>query len=209
MEIRYFGHSCFVLIGKDGKSVLTDPYTKVGYELPKGLFADIVTASHAHFDHKYIDAIAYNRLIDEAGKQASNIVGLESYHDPKQGALRGKNIIYKITIDGIDFCHLGDLGEAVCPEMLEKIGKVDVLMIPIGGTYTIDAAQAKAYVDALQPKTVIPMHYRPLDGALDIDGADKFLKLFNEEEIERISSGVTQYDLNTDRKRILYMERIN
>ena len=208
MEIRYFGHSCFALIDKSGKSVLTDPYTKVGYELPIGLSADVVTASHAHFDHKYIDAIAYNRLIDEAGQQASNIIGIESYHDPKKGALRGKNIIYKITIDDIVFCHLGDLGEAVYSEILEKIGKVDVLMIPIGGTYTIDAVQAKAYVDALQPKTVIPMHYRPSDGVLDIETADTFLKLFNEEEIERIPSGETQYDLNTDRKRILYMERI-
>lgn len=208
MEIRYLGHSCFVLIDKNGKTVLTDPYTKVGYELPSGLSVDVVTASHAHFDHKYLDGISYTRLIDEAGQQDVNIIGIESYHDPKQGALRGKNVIYKITVDGIIVCHLGDLGEVVYPEMIEKIGKVDVLLIPVGGTYTINAAQAKAYVDALQPKAVIPMHYRPLDGVLDIESADGFLKLFNEQEIERISSGITQYDLNADRKRILYMERV-
>lgn len=207
MEIKYYGHSCFLLTDKNGKTVLTDPYTKVGYELPQGLTVDIVTASHAHFDHKYVETIQYTRIIDEAGQQAENIVGIESYHDTKHGALRGKNVIYKITIDGVVCCHLGDLGEDISNEIIEKIGKVDVLFIPIGGTYTIDAMQAKQYVDALCPKTVIPMHYRPLDGALDIDVAETFLRQFNEEEIERIPCGITQYDLTLDRKRILYMER--
>ena len=208
MEIRYYGHSCFSLIDKDGKQIITDPYTKVGYELPQGLFADIVTASHEHFDHKYLDNIQYSCLIDQPGQQKINIVGIESFHDPEQGALRGKNIIYKITVDGIVFCHLGDLGEALSDEIVEKIGKVDVLLIPVGGTYTIDAKQAKEYVNALSPKTVIPMHYRSLDGALDIAPADEFLKFFSEGEIERISNCITSYDLQTDRKRILYMERV-
>ena len=208
MEIQYFGHSCFALIDNNGISVLTDPYTKVGYELPKGLSADIVTVSHAHFDHAYVENIAYSFLVHQSGQQTENIVGIDSYHDEKQGALRGKNVIYKITIDGIIFCHLGDLGEAVSVEMVEKIGKVDVLLIPVGGTYTIDAEQAKAYVDALSPKTVIPMHYRPLDGILDIDSIEKFLKLFDEEEIEHIPDGSTQYQLGADRRRILYMEKV-
>lgn len=208
MKIKYFGHSCFALIAKDGKTVVTDPYTKVGYELPVGLIADVVTTSHSHFDHNHTQAVLYKRLIDKAGEQADNIFGVECYHDPKFGALRGKNIIYKFVIDGITVCHLGDLGEECTPALVEKIGKADVLMIPVGGTYTIDAKQAKAYVDAINPKTVIPMHYKPSDGTLDIDAVDKFLKLFSETEIERVPCGETEYLLDEQRKRVVYMERI-
>ena len=208
MEIRYYGHSCFALIGKDGTSILTDPYTKVGYELPAGLSADALTISHGHFDHCFTQAIAAKQVINGSGKQAENIVGIDSYHDPKQGALRGRNIIYKITVDGITFCHMGDLGESCSNALLQAIGKVDVLLIPVGGTYTIDAVQAKEYVDKINPKTVIPMHYKPSDGALDIQSADEFLGLFSEKEIERVPNGKIEYLLEKQTKRIIYMERI-
>lgn len=208
MEIKYYGHSCFVLVSSDGTSTLTDPYTKVGYELPIDLAVDVVTTSHAHFDHNYTNTILYKKLVNQSGAQTENIFGIESYHDPKQGRLRGNNIIYKITVDGIVFCHLGDLGEPISTQLIDKIGHVDVLMIPVGGTYTIDARQAKEYVDMLNPKTVIPMHYKPMDGTLDIASADEFLSFFPKTDIEYIPEGKTTYVLNDERKVILYMERI-
>ena len=208
MKIKYYGHSCFVLEANDGRKIMTDPYTRVGYELPKNLAVDIVTVSHGHFDHNYTQAVVCNRIVDGTDEQSSDIFGVECYHDPKQGKLRGKNIIYKINVDGITFCHLGDLGEECSPTLLDKIGKVDVLLIPVGGTYTIDAVQAKEYVDRITPKTVIPMHYKPSDGILDIDGSDRFLSLFEDDEIERVINGETDFCLEKPRRRVIYMERI-
>lgn len=208
MKIKYFGHSCFVLETNDGTKIMTDPYTRVGYKLPPRLEVDVVTLSHNHFDHNHTQAVLYNRIVDGVGEQATGIYGIESYHDAKHGKLRGENRVYKIVADGITFCHLGDLGEECSPSILEKIGKVDVLFIPVGGTYTIDAAQAKAYVDKIAPKAVIPMHYKPKDGTLDIDGIEPFLSFFAEDEIEKVTSGETEFDLKTRRKRVIYMERI-
>ena len=107
------------------------------------------------------------------------IDGFLSNHDEKNGALRGKNIVFTIEADGYKLCHLGDIGEACSPEILKNIGKVDVLLIPIGGTYTIDAKGAKKYVDAIAPQLVIPMHYRPTDGKLDIADEKEFLAFYN------------------------------
>lgn len=208
MKIEYCGHSCFVLASKDGKKIMTDPYTRVGYELPANLAVDTITISHRHFDHNYTKAVACNKMIDGAGNQTSDIYGIECYHDPEQGRLRGKNIIYKINIDGIVVCHLGDLGEEYSSTLLDKIGNVDVLLIPVGGRYTIDAVQAKEYVDKINPKTVIPMHYKPSDGILDIDGIDRFLSLFDSADIETVESGETEFCLDKPRKRVIYMERV-
>ena len=209
MKIRYLGHSCFEITGRNGVKLITDPYTKVGYELPQGLSADVLTLSHAHFDHSFMQAVKSKVVLAEAKVyhlDGVEIVGVESYHDPKKGALRGKNIIYKITIDGVTFCHMGDIGEACSKELVEKIGKVDVLLIPVGGTYTVDAFGAKEYIDKICPKAVIPMHYKPQDGALDIMGIQPFLDLYKDEPIQKIVGGVIQIDENTSG--IIYMERV-
>ena len=210
MQIRYLGHSCFEITSKAGKSIITDPYTKVGYELPKGLYADVVTTSHAHFDHNYTQAIDCNLIINEAKSYCIDgieIVGIESYHDTERGALRGKNIIYNITIDGIVLCHMGDIGEACSQALVEKIGKVDVLLIPVGGRYTVDALEAKEYIDKINPKVVIPMHYKPHDGALDIAEIQPFLDIFEGQVITMVVVGSTEIDANTSG--IIYMERVN
>lgn len=212
MKIKYLGHSCFFLQGEDGVSVITDPYTKVGYELPEGLKSDILLISHGHFDHCYSQAVAYRSIVSEAGEKECfgvKISGIDSFHDPLNGKLRGKNVIFKFVLDGLKVCHFGDLGEPCNEELCEKIGGVDVLLLPIGGTYTIDAEQAFAYVQKLAPKVIIPMHYKPLDGALDIATAEGFLSLFNETEIKRAPYG--EYELSLDNLSkelpILYMER--
>lgn len=180
MHIRYLGHSCFQITSAKGTSIITDPYTGVGYELPMNLSADAVTTSHAHFDHNFTQAIQTECVINTLGGHSVadiEILGLASWHDEKQGALRGNNIIYKYNVDGITICHLGDLGEDISTELTERIGKADVLMVPVGGTYTINALQAKSLVEKVAPKIVIPMHFKG-DGSLDICDLSVFLKEF-------------------------------
>ena len=212
MKIEYLGHSCFRLTSQTGRTLVTDPYQGVGYELPQQLRADIVTVSHGHFDHNNLAGVKDPLVIANEAKTYTfdgiRVRGIESYHDPKQGGLRGKNIVYKITIDGIAVCHLGDLGEAFNPALVQAIGNCDVLLLPIGGTYTIDAAEAKRYADAIQPKTIIPMHYRPKDGTLDITDEKGFLALYSSEEITCIENGCVELEqaVNTSTK-IIFMER--
>ena len=213
MKIQYLGHSCFYFESNTGVSVLTDPYTKVGYELPSGLQADVVLTSHGHFDHNYVQVVSTECIVKEAGDRERfgvQIKGIDSFHDPLLGALRGKNVIFKFALDGITFCHLGDLGEPCSEELLARIGKVDVLLIPVGGTYTIDATQAHEYVQKIAPKAVIPMHYKPSDGALDITSADEFLSFYDEKRVQRIVNGEMELSLDnfTEETLILYLERV-
>ncbi len=181
MKIKYLGHSCFKITAKSGVSIITDPYTKVGYKLPAGLTTTAVTTSHAHFDHNYLSAIGCENVIASVGEhsvQDVKIMGIHSWHDEKNGALRGNNIIFKFEVDGMQVCHLGDLGEPISDDLIKRIGDVDVLLIPVGGTYTIDAVQAKEFIFEIAPKMVIPMHFKPSDGTLDIAPLSAFKKHF-------------------------------
>ena len=214
MKITYYGHSCFKLESENGQSIITDPFTKVGYELPKGLAADILTVSHGHFDHNYVAAISGEPIVlGQSGDFSVNgisIVGTDSWHDPKQGVLRGGNVIFKYIIDGMTICHFGDLGEGYSQEIADKIGEVDLCLIPVGGTYTIDAAQAIEYIKELKPKAVIPMHYRPQDGALDITGIEVFLEKIKEMPIISCLNGeysLSKEQLSDAHTQIIYMER--
>ncbi len=209
MKIRYLGHSCYEITANSGVKIITDPYTGVGYELPSGLTSDILTVSHGHFDHAYTQAVAAKRIFDKSGEYSVEdirIRGVDCFHDPEQGALRGKNVIFVMEVDGITLCHMGDIGEECSSALVEKIGKVDVLLVPVGGTYTVDAVGAKRYVDEIAPKVVIPMHYRPADGSLDITDAKPFLSLFAKENITCVYEGEALLDEAT--KGIIYMERV-
>ena len=214
MQITYLGHSCFLFESGSGVKLITDPYTRVGYELPKGLTADVVLTSHAHFDHNYMDAIEGSPiLLNNAGKYnvcGIAVEGFDSWHDPKQGALRGKNVVFHFTMDGIRFCHFGDLGEGYSEELAEKLAGADVWLIPVGGTYTIDAVQALQYIEKLSPKLVIPMHYLPKDGALDIAPIEDFLKKVPDHLVIPCPNGVFMLDetlLKSLTGKIIYMER--
>ncbi len=209
MKLRYLGHSCFEITTAKGVKIVTDPYQGVGYELEKGLQADIVTLSHGHFDHNYAAGVRAPIVIENLDGYRNGeitIEGVACYHDERQGALRGKNIAYKISADGFTVCHMGDIGEECSQSLVERLGKIDILLIPVGGTYTVDAGGAKKYADALQPKVLIPMHYKPLDGSLDITGIEPFLRLYERGEITPIPSGVLNLDGKT--KGIFYMERV-
>jgi len=178
VEIYYLGHACFKIKGRE-VTIITDPYSpEIGLKLPKNLEADIVTTSHGHYDHAYTEAIAGNFFkIGGPGEYEVKgifVTGIPSFHDKSQGQERGKNTIYVFEIDGFRLCHLGDLGHELSSEELEAIGEVDVLFIPVGGNYTISAKEAANIVSEIEPRFVIPMHYKVEGSNLDIEGVEKF-----------------------------------
>lgn len=164
MDITFLGHSSFRLKGKTA-SLVTDPFDSkvVGFSFPK-VSADIVTISHNHDDHNKAELVKdVKKVISGPGEYEINgisIIGIATFHDDKKGAKRGKNTIYVIEIDGQRIVHLGDLGHKLSEKFIEKIGSVDVLIIPVGGEYTIDATQATELVRAIEPRITIPMHFK-------------------------------------------------
>jgi len=167
MIITWFGQSCFRLQGEQS-TLVTDPYDQsLGLRLPR-LTADILTVSHDHHDHNNVGAVKGSDggepfVITQPGEyevKGTFIYGIPSFHDNKEGAERGSNIIYRIEMDGIALAHLGDLGHPLTNGEVEKLEGVDILLIPIGGFYTIDAKQAMEIISQLEPRIVIPMHYQ-------------------------------------------------
>lgn len=187
MKIKYYGHSCFKLTESTGKTVVCDPFSsRIGYDMPE-VTADAVTISHKHDDHSNLSKIKGNPIVldTESGYELPGVEinSIKSFHDECRGKKRGENIIFKIRMDGLDICHLGDLGEACSTDLIEMILPVNVLFIPVGGTYTIDAKMAKEYVDRIMPDVVIPMHYKQKGCKLDIDKVDEFIDEFDEDRI--------------------------
>lgn len=163
MDINWLGHSCFRIKGRNA-AIVTDPYPPdLGYSLGKPS-ADIVTVSHSHSGHSYIDGVSGDiRPIKGPGEYEINgvmIIGIATFHDDDKGAKRGKNTVYLMNVDGVSVCHLGDLGHALTAEQVEQIEEADILLLPVGGVHTIDAAVAAEVVRQLEPKVVVPMHYR-------------------------------------------------
>ncbi|MBQ8659131.1 MAG: MBL fold metallo-hydrolase [Clostridia bacterium] len=214
MKIQYLGHSCFKLTESTGTTVIADPYKGIGYELPEGLTADAVTVSHDHYDHNNAGAIGGSpAVIKKDGffeLPGVEITGIKSYHDDEGGNLRGENVIYKFRMDGLEICHLGDLGEECSAELLELLLPVNILIIPVGGNYTIDAELAKEYVDRIMPDIVIPMHYKTRNSNIDIDKAQAFLDLFDDEDVDVCHKDVLEFtrdDLTEENTKIILMER--
>lgn len=164
--------------------VITDPYDdSIGLEFPK-LSADVVTVSHGHFDHNAVDRVPGDPVVvRKSGKHSVKgveITGYACYHDDQKGALRGSNIAYLICLDGIRVVHLGDLGCALPSDVAQALQNADVLLLPVGGNYTIDAAAAVKTMQQLTPKLTIPMHYKVEGLQVDIAPVDAFLKLVGE-----------------------------
>lgn len=183
MYITWLGHACFKLQDKYNSGTVTvviDPYGKsVGLKMPR-VEADIVTISHEHDDHNSLENIKGEpyviRTAGEFDIKGVAIDGVDAYHDDKQGDERGKNIIYRFDIDSISIVHLGDLGQDLDDKQLEQIATPDILMIPVGGKYTIGAKKAVEVISQIEPRIVIPMHYKTEGVKIDIEGVDKFVK---------------------------------
>lgn len=184
MKITWAGQACFHIVASNSKehssTIVIDPFSEIGLKMPS-LDAEIVLVSHQHEDHNNVQAIKGTPFVIEGpGEYEVNgvfITGISSFHDEKEGKERGMNTIYTLEAEGMRICHLGDLGQKeLTDEQLEKIGAVDILMIPIGGTYTIDGTQAIKVIGQIEPKVVIPMHYALPKLKFKLDEADKFLK---------------------------------
>ncbi|MFA4835669.1 MAG: MBL fold metallo-hydrolase [Dehalococcoidia bacterium] len=186
MEITWLGHSCFRIKGKEAV-IVTDPFDKTsGYNLGK-ITADIVTISHDHPQHSFASGVGGDpKVLSGPGEYEIAgvfIYGTRTFHDNTKGQARGKNVIYLMEIDDVKVCHLGDLGHALSAAQVEEISDTDVLMVPVGGVSTIDAAGAAEIINALQPKIVIPMHYKTAAVTMELDPLDKFLKEMGRKEV--------------------------
>lgn len=187
MEITWLGHSCFRIKGSQA-TIITDPYPPdLGYLLGKQT-PRIVTVSHQHPSHSYVQGIGDEpRLVTGPGEYEISgvlIIGIPTFHDADGGRIRGKNTVYLMEVDGIAICHLGDLGHALTEEQVEEIDDVDVLLLPVGGVSTIDAPVATEVIRRLEPKVVIPMHYKTLELKRELEPVDKFLKEMGIEQID-------------------------
>jgi L-ascorbate metabolism protein UlaG (beta-lactamase superfamily) len=172
MKISYFGHSNFLVEGKD-YSILLDPFSNVGLKEVKNK-CDYVFCSHNHFDHN-------NKSLAIGAKEVKNGYPFEiikTYHDEKEGLLRGENNVLLFDLDGFKLAFLGDLGEYDNEELIKKLFGVDFLFVPVGGKYTIDEVGAFNYVKKINPKVVIPMHYKLKNSTVDIKGVEYFLNKF-------------------------------
>lgn len=162
MKLEWMGHACFAITTEKGTRIVTDPFDeKVGYPLPWGR-ADVVTVSHGHFDHNCYERLNPENVVKEPGEYVFGdvkITGVASFHDDAQGAKRGTNVIYVIEADGKRVAHMGDLGHMLSDEQIAALGRLDVLMIPVGGTYTLTGEQAAEQAQAIGAEAVVPMHY--------------------------------------------------
>ncbi len=186
MEIIWLGHSCFKIRGSQA-TIITDPYSPdFGYSLGKPS-ARIVTVSHQHPGHSYVEGVGGAlRLVTGPGEYEIGgvlIIGMSTFHDGENGSQRGKNTVYLMEVDEISVCHLGDLGHMLTAEQMEELGSVDILLIPVGGVSTINALVAAEIVRQLEPKVVIPMHYKTKVLSLELEPVDRFLKEIGVEQV--------------------------
>lgn len=219
MDITYLGHSAFKLRGKEA-TVVTDPFDKkmVGFSMPQ-TSADIVTISHNHPDHNAVGLVTGTArrnepyVISAPGEYEASGVGVfgwGSFHDVVGGTERGKNTIYSIIIDDVRVVHLGDLGEVVTDAQVDGLGTVDVLLVPVGGVFTIDAKQAMTVIEKLSPSIVIPMHYKTEEhGAefAEVSGVNDFLQLMGITGMEPVDKLKVVADTLPEQTTVVLMKR--
>lgn len=195
MKIKYLGHATFIITSDTGIKIITDPY-ETGGEFSYGEIqesADIVLVSHDHFDHSNVAVVEGNPEVARGTKKIKGIEfkGIATYHDDAGGRLRGKNTIFCFEVDGIKVCHLGDLGHQLSAQQVVELGKVDILLIPVGGFYTIDAKAAGQVCDKLTPKVIIPMHYKTDKCGLAIASVDEFLR--GKKDVSRLDASEAEF----------------
>lgn len=216
MNIFWHGQSCFQINLSQGKNnhvnIVIDPFSeKMGLRLPK-LQADILLITHEHYDHNNVKAVSGNPFIvsgpGEYEIKNVFIEGISSWHDNSQGKERGENTIYTIEAEELKLCHLGDLGQKeLTEEQIEKIGEIDVLMIPIGGVYTISAKEALKVMSQLEPKIIIPMHYQIPKLNIKLDSLDKFLKIVGIKSIIPQSKfSIKKKDISPEEAKIIVLK---
>jgi len=200
MKITWLGHSCMML-SEGGYTLVCDPYAAgsvPGTELPPRIEADRVLCSHEHRDHNARERIT----LRSSGAYPFRVTAVPSWHDPEEGRLRGPNVIHVIDTDyGIRAVHMGDIGEPLTDEQAAAIGTPDVLMLPVGGFYTVDAGEAKRIVERLMPRIVIPMHFRGRGFGYDVIGTrEEFTSLFDGGLLREYGGSSIELDADTPRQ---------
>ena len=180
MKVKWLGHSSFLITSDAGIKIITDPYAtddRIKHDDIRESAA-VVTVSHDHFDHSNAAAVGGNPVVVRESAEAEGIKfkGIPTHHDTAGGSQRGNNVIFCFEVDGVKVCHLGDLGHPLSDKQLAEMGQVDVLLIPVGGFFTIDAAVATRLCGQLKPGVIIPMHFKNDKIGLPIAGVDEFLK---------------------------------
>jgi L-ascorbate metabolism protein UlaG (beta-lactamase superfamily) len=185
MKIKCYGHAAFLVTSDQGVKIITDPYESGAYggQLSYGKIkdqADIVLTSHDHADHNDTKSLPGSpEIVKGSGSKTVkgiSIKGISTYHDPSKGSERGANTIFTFSVDGIKICHLGDLGHILSEKELAEIGSVDILLIPVGGYYTIDSKEASRVSEQIKPKVLIPMHFKTEKCGFPIAPVEDFLK---------------------------------
>jgi len=199
MKLTWLGHSCFA-VEQDGYTLILDPYTDVPGHTDLRAEGHGVLCSHDHFDHNAVGGVT----LLEKKESPFSVRTVDTFHDEQRGALRGENRIHILTAGGVTVAHLGDLGHQLTAEQLAAVGKVDGILIPVGGTFTVDAEGAKAVCEALRPRWVVPMHYRHGDyGFPVILEAEDFLRLWDEKQVHRLEGAVLDITAELDGVQLL------
>lgn len=210
MNIKWYGHSCFLLTSETGVSILTDPPSPdTGYSV-HDVECDAVTVSHAHFDHNYVEAASGSPVvIDGLGEydvKGVKVVGFPALHDKEGGKLRGAVVMYLFEMDGIRILHAGDIDQLPLTEQIEAIGPVDVLLVPVGGNYTFDYLEAREFANLLKPSVVIPMHFKTPMTDIDIDDCGNFVSTVQDCRIHKLNdfeASIYKNTLGEDRVLVL------
>src|SRR4030042_2722066 len=221
MIIQWYGHACFKISTKpEGRGsgedavIFTDPYNKeMGRRPPQGR-ADIVTVSHNHFDHNSAWALrgeaAVLDLPGEYSIKGVSIKGVNSYHDKKEGAEKGLNTIFVFESEGIRFCHLGDLATQLDKKQIEEINGGDILAVPVGGRFSLNGKEAKAVVDQVEPKIVLPMHYKIRGSKFQGEDEKSFCKEIGICPREKMPKLILKKkDLENEKIQVFLMEAVN
>jgi L-ascorbate metabolism protein UlaG (beta-lactamase superfamily) len=198
MKVKWLGHACFLLTSRDGLRVITDPYSVGGginYS-PIKESADVVVVTHDHGDHNNVSAIQGKpEVVKGSGTKAARGIqfkGIPTFHDTCQGRERGTNTVFRFTMDDVTLCHLGDLGHVLSTDQVKEIGAIDVLFIPVGGLFTIDAATANDVCEQLKPQVIIPMHFKTPKCAYPIAGVDGFIK--DKKNVRKVAGSEVQFE---------------
>ena len=197
MKVKWLGHACFLITSGAGVRIVTDPYTVGGgiNYAPIAEAADVVTVSHDHSDHNNVSAVQGKpEVVKSSGTRTIKGIefrGVATYHDASQGKDRGLNTVFCFTVDNMTLCHLGDLGHALDRGQVSEIGAVDILFVPVGGFYTIDAPVASQICAQLKPRVVIPMHFRTPQCTYPIAGVDNFLR--GKKNVKRVDSSEIEF----------------
>ena len=179
IRVRWHGHSCFEI--SDEKTIVIDPHdgTSIGIPPPK-VKGDIIVITHEHFDHNQARVVEKEnsvRVKESKDIEGIKIEGIGAYHDKEEGRKRGEIKIFKIEVEGIKFCHMGDIGHIPDKETIKKIGKIDMLFIPVGGVFTVDAKEAMEIAKKVDTRIVVPMHYKIEGLSLPIEPLEPFLEI--------------------------------